>query len=365
MKRGGYRTVLKEVDKILNYGGLDRDVYNKYEDYILNQDMIILRVYMIVTAVGFLAVGLMSLFTVKITIANTRLYLATAAFMTVLLGCFHIVMHLHGDSVLLKGLLIYAFMATLYAESIILTVQLPDKLAVTFVGVILMLPLLFARRPSYTILLQILAASVFCILVQVYKDPDVAFNDVWNAVSFTCVSIAEIMFVVPIRIQNLAQTQIIKELSEFDLLTGVKNRNCYEATCKSYSESRKPAVVVYVDANGLHELNNTRGHAAGDAMLKAVAASLRDSFGQEYTYRFGGDEFIIIRPNTELEWARELSEACRKSLEKKGHSVSYGCAVTQSGDDHLDFVVKRAEAEMYSYKARYYHSVGSDGRSRR
>ena len=41
---------------------------------------------------------------------------------------------------------------------------------------------------------------------------------------------------------------------------------------------------VYLDVNGLHELNNTRGHAAGDEMLKTVAAKVRDIFGEEYSY---------------------------------------------------------------------------------
>lgn len=356
--------MLNTVKKVLGYGGLDRDVYKKYEAYILRHDMENLRVYIIVTMCGFLGVGLVSLFTPRITITNTKIYLMTAAAMLVLLLLWYFLMHRRRDSIVLKNILIYLYMAVIYGEGIALTSQLPDKLAVTFIGTILLLPLLFARRPAYTVSVQLLFTLIFCVVVQTHKLSDVAFNDTWNGITFFLVSAAEIFFVVPIRIKSLAQTQIIKELSEYDVLTGIKNRNSYEQTCNEYTQSKRKAVVVYVDANGLHELNNTEGHAAGDKMLKTIALELREIFGKGYVYRFGGDEFVIIHPHAELDWAREQIDLARHSLNRQGYSISYGCAANESEDESIAYVVKRAEAEMYIWKANYYKTVSETDRRR-
>lgn len=59
---------------------------------------------------------------------------------------------------------------------------------------------------------------------------------------------------------------------------------------------------VYVDVNGLHELNNTRGYAAGDKMLQFVGKTLQKEFGERNSFRIGGDEFVVlaIGENAEL-----------------------------------------------------------------
>ena len=56
---------------------------------------------------------------------------------------------------------------------------------------------------------------------------------------------------------------------------------------------------IYVDVNGLHELNNTQGHAAGDKMLQTVASLMRTQFGDRHVYRIGGDEFVVLAQDME------------------------------------------------------------------
>ena len=57
---------------------------------------------------------------------------------------------------------------------------------------------------------------------------------------------------------------------------------------KSEQRTISPAICVYIDANGLHELNNERGHEAGDLMLRFVAESLMEQFPKGSLYRVGG-----------------------------------------------------------------------------
>ena len=78
-----------------------------------------------------------------------------------------------------------------------------------------------------------------------------------------------------------------------DPLTGLRNRMSFYADCKRYGQLIN--AVASVDMNGLKELNDTKGHEAGDKALQAIADSLKDVAGRRImVYRIGGDEFIIL-----------------------------------------------------------------------
>ena len=80
---------------------------------------------------------------------------------------------------------------------------------------------------------------------------------------------------------NVKNFNRIKQLSETDLLTGLHNRNCYERKLSFYVNSKSAELAcIYVDANGLHEINNKYGHESGDKMLKSIADALVDKFGE-------------------------------------------------------------------------------------
>ena len=71
-----------------------------------------------------------------------------------------------------------------------------------------------------------------------------------------------------LKVPEIFYARKVSILSETDLLTGLFNRNSYEQKLKTYSSMCNQVLpCVYVDVNGLHELNNTRGHAAEDKML--------------------------------------------------------------------------------------------------
>lgn len=142
-----------------------------------------------------------------------------------------------------------------------------------------------------------------------------------------------------------------------DLLTGLKNRNAYEQVLDRYAEDRPdPLSCVYADANGLHELNNSQGHLAGDKMLRSVADALVDAFGGEDVYRIGGDEFLVFT-ETDEDTAAQRAAGAKEEVSKAGYHVSVG---TASGEktDAVTAIVKAAEQEMYEDKRRYYMSHG-------
>jgi predicted signal transduction protein with EAL and GGDEF domain len=110
--------------------------------------------------------------------------------------------------------------------------------------------------------------------------------DMWNCFGLGIAAIAIEIVQMKDKFQSIANSKRIVYLSQTDVLTGAKNRNTYEDRIqRSISRISGDTVVLYADVNGLHEMNNTKGHSAGDKMLKTVASALINRFGADNTYR--------------------------------------------------------------------------------
>lgn len=104
----------------------------------------------------------------------------------------------------------------------------------------------------------------------------------------------------------------VSVLSQTDLLTGLCNRNSYEQRLKEYASAGSMAVAcIYVDVNGLHEMNNTMGHAAGDRMLKFVGSILQKSLGRIIHSGLAEMSLLFLRHT------KKLNQLMRKQIELK------------------------------------------------
>ena len=146
----------------------------------------------------------------------------------------------------------------------------------------------------------------------------------------------------------------VYRMSITDQGTGLMNRVAYEK-CLRKSDQRviAPAACIYIDANGLHEINNERGHEAGDQMLRTVAERLREQFPRDDLYRVGGDEFVMFpAPAAEAEYEARMREVS-ESLAAQGYSISYGIAVCEAANG-LRELVREADEKMLGSKRAYY-----------
>ena len=106
-------------------------------------------------------------------------------------------------------------------------------------------------------------------------------------------------FILSAEIANHQMVQKMKILSTTDLLTGVLNRNAMNNRIlenDSTNPIKTPFGVFFIDVNGLKTTNDSRGHQAGDTLLKDVADTLKEIFPEYEIYRVGGDEFLVITP---------------------------------------------------------------------
>lgn len=152
---------------------------------------------------------------------------------------------------------------------------------------------------------------------------------------------------------NMQAYQTIEKMGTTDALTNLWNRNAYEQKMKQLETDHPDCITcVYADANGLHELNNSQGHAAGDRMLQCVANALKDTFEHGSVFRIGGDEFLVFTDMKEEEASRQAVLA-KQIVQSSGYHVSIGTASGGSAISPIA-IVKTAEKRMYEDKRLYY-----------
>jgi diguanylate cyclase (GGDEF)-like protein/PAS domain S-box-containing protein len=145
-------------------------------------------------------------------------------------------------------------------------------------------------------------------------------------------------------------------LSYNDVLTGVYNRRFFEEEFKRIdTEKYYPLSIIMGDVNGLKIVNDAFGHLEGDKLLKSVAKDIKDVCAEiGVVARWGGDEFVVLLPNTTNETCGEI---CKDILFKKENnteniktSISLGYSTKLNSEENITKILKEAEDMMYKHK---------------
>lgn len=159
-------------------------------------------------------------------------------------------------------------------------------------------------------------------------------------------------------------TEELQRMAVTDALTGLPNRRSLmagmELEVARAERSGRPLSLALLDVDRFKSINDTHGHPAGDAVLQAVADELRQiTRGGDILGRFGGEEFAVVMPETDLKQARWACERLRKGVAKRrmhypdgtsGHvTISSGIALL-AGDEGCDHLISRADGALYQAK---------------
>ena len=227
----------------------------------------------------------------------------------------------------------------------------------SFVGclVLLAVPLLFVMPPVQHISNILFFAVIFIGLVLHVKTGRIAVIDITDCVVFGMVSSIISSFMMVSMHQNFLSELRLRRFANFDILTNMQNRNAYESSRDSWAKKCTVSLsCVYVDVNGLHELNNASGHEKGDQMLQTVALELQGRFGRDNCYRTGGDEFVAFVQDEPETAVRAATDELIRALERKGCSAAMGVANQNAGSVDLDTLIRQAEQQMYQAKEEHY-----------
>ena len=149
-----------------------------------------------------------------------------------------------------------------------------------------------------------------------------------------------------------------------DTLTGLGNRYEYDRTIGDLMLNANGSVAcIYIDANGLHELNNHLGHDAGDEMLRTVSRVILQYFTLEESFRIGGDEFVVLCQNAEEEFLRQRIMEIKKDIEEFKYSISAGLAHSNYATE-IELVIQTAENRMREDKLAFYAGPGAERQKR-
>jgi two-component system chemotaxis family response regulator WspR len=159
----------------------------------------------------------------------------------------------------------------------------------------------------------------------------------------------------------------LQKLAALDGLTGIANRRRFDEAARfEWQRGRRhgaPLSLLLCDVDSFKLYNDHFGHPAGDLCLKKAAAVLTNQLKRpaDLAARYGGEEFALLLPETDLEGALVLAEACRGELERlvlphpRGASgivtMSIGVACTVPGENRsLEDLIENADSALYAAK---------------
>ena len=161
------------------------------------------------------------------------------------------------------------------------------------------------------------------------------------------------------------QADTLRRLSATDPLTGLCNRRALDHRLQQewdraarYGSS---LALLLIDVDGLKQVNEALGHSGGDDLLRRMGAAIRESLrGSDVGARWGGDEFVILAPETSREAAERLANRLLARLKGSTHppqdaiSASIGVAVVFPDPHHLnspELLMQTADRALYAAKA--------------
>ena len=163
----------------------------------------------------------------------------------------------------------------------------------------------------------------------------------------------------------------IERLALFDVLTGLPNRRLFgdrlQTALATARRSSQMGALIYIDLDNFKQLNDSRGHAAGDDLLQQIAVRLKQQLREEDTVaRLGGDEFVVLMQNIgdDLDYCtRAVTHIAQKICARLAEpyrlqsgfehltTASIGITLFPKGDEVADDLMKQADIAMYRVKA--------------
>ncbi|KAF5030237.1 Response regulator PleD [anaerobic digester metagenome] len=163
----------------------------------------------------------------------------------------------------------------------------------------------------------------------------------------------------------IQKNELLEMQSTTDVLTGIRNRRAImeelETRINQALVNRSPLSIVLFDIDYFKKINDDNGHQYGDIVLNIVATTISELIREiDSVGRYGGEEFLVVLPNTEQSKAIAIAERIREAVEhldfsQKAHvTISGGVAVL--GEETLVELIDKADKKLYEAK--------KDGRNR-
>lgn len=169
--------------------------------------------------------------------------------------------------------------------------------------------------------------------------------------------------------QRKAAEERIRQLAEFDALTGLPNRRLLQdrllTAIGQAKRQQQPLALIFLDLDRFKNVNDSLGHPVGDALLVEVAERLKSVLREQDTVcRLGGDEFVLLCPNTDAAGAAHVANHVLAAFQQRFHAgphelacgCSMGVAMFPADAQDYDSLLMAADTAMYRAKQRGRHT---------
>lgn len=353
--------MVQEIKNMVLYSGTDRQNYERVKPNIQKANRIMTTVLSSFATILIFAMLVISC--KSNSIENNRIVYQLGLIMSIIVLIASVTIARKYDWVIM--LLVYCSYSIYYLYGILIgAITDPTGKTVTFMVMLVFMPTLFIDRPLHVFMVTSIYIAIFIVLCLKYKTGAVLSIDVMDAIIFGILGVSSGCVINHMKIRgyvsdyNLkASESQLKEISRIDQLTQMNNQNAFKLDMHKISDIYKNSIAcVYIDVNGLHQLNNEKGHDAGDTMLRFIAKQVQEYFGYELSYRAGGDEFVAFVLDVKREELVNTITNFIDSIEKAEYSVSLGYEFSSTRCRTITKLVQNAELRMREEK-KIYHSL--------
>ncbi|NLI14635.1 GGDEF domain-containing protein [Pelotomaculum propionicicum] len=194
--------------------------------------------------------------------------------------------------------------------------------------------------------------AILFVICDIFQTPWVIFNVLLNIINISGAVLSA--FGVTLAMKHLF------ELAKIDSLTGLLNRRSFKEKLDAEVERSKrynfPFSLLFIDLDNFKQVNDKLGHALGDVVLRNVAQELKSKVRiTDVVTRWGGDEFVILLPQTDHITAQKLAERligeinCIR-INAPRFSISVGVVTYPDDSDNVDYLLNLADRRMYESK---------------
>ncbi|MBO2517749.1 MAG: hypothetical protein CW338_10875 [Clostridiales bacterium] len=195
--------------------------------------------------------------------------------------------------------------------------------------------------------------TIYFLLPLITSIMEVFFEDLLLSYIAVCVSITIVYILLQSSHMNelKMREKLLNEISYVDQLTGLLNRRACDRDVAAIKKDDKVG-IVFCDLNGLKQINDEKGHRAGDQFLITFANIISKYFSHDSVYRISGDEFVVVARNMEPDQFEDRISQLRQEIDDNAGIAALG---TISGmGDTIPMLVKKAEMGMYADKKNFY-----------
>ncbi|KRQ86190.1 putative diguanylate cyclase AdrA [Caloramator mitchellensis] len=179
---------------------------------------------------------------------------------------------------------------------------------------------------------------------------------------FIFVLTTAVLLYVLIKKETERRIKLWKYYATYDIMTGVYNRrtglDLLEKLFTKYKKEDRDLTIIYADIDNLKQVNDTLGHSEGDRLIINISNILKKNIrNTDYIIRLGGDEFLIVLPDCDMNKAQKIVNRINDGLAELNlifsryeHKVSFGFATIEELYNNADEMVACADIKMYENK---------------